>query len=91
MVNYAATPFMLLNVKDSLMAWRNLEWYGFYIIFGALAFFYAGGSSWLKSMHKKPDVKKEVRVEDSGNESTASESYVTSPPSFHKVIPPPKF
>jgi lysophospholipid acyltransferase len=52
-VNFICAPFMLLNVRDSLKAWRVLDWYGFWIIFGGLAFFYVGGTKLLKSFHPK--------------------------------------
>jgi len=51
--NYIVTPFMLLNVRDSLEAWRRLGWYGCWVIFGGLAFFYAGGGNALKSLQPK--------------------------------------
>ncbi|KIM83962.1 hypothetical protein PILCRDRAFT_97057 [Piloderma croceum F 1598] len=41
-MDYIAAPFMLLSVRNSLAAWRALDWYGLWIIFGGLAFFYAG-------------------------------------------------
>jgi lysophospholipid acyltransferase len=44
---------MLLSIRDSLEAWRILWWYGFWIIFGGLAFFYAGGGKALKSFHPR--------------------------------------
>lgn len=52
-VNYICAPFMLLTIRDSLQAWSVLKWYGFWIIFGGLAFFYAGGRRILKSFHPK--------------------------------------
>jgi lysophospholipid acyltransferase len=45
---------MLLTIHDSFEAWRVLRWYGFWIIFGGLAFFYAGGRKALQSFHSKP-------------------------------------
>jgi len=52
-VNYICAPFILLNIRDSLKAWRALGWYGSWIIFGGLAFFYAGGRKMLKNLHSK--------------------------------------
>lgn len=52
-LNYICAPFMLLTIRDSLQAWSVLRWYGFWIIFGGLAFFYAGGRKVLKGFHPK--------------------------------------
>lgn len=54
-VNFISAPFMLLTIHDSFEAWRVLRWYGFWIIFGGLAFFYAGGATLLQSFHPKPE------------------------------------
>lgn len=56
--NFVCTPFMLLTLRDSLEAWRALDWYGLWIIFGGLAFFYAGGGKALKSFHPTDTAKK---------------------------------
>lgn len=49
---------MLLSIRDSLEAWRALGWYGFYIIFGGLIFFYAGGGKALKNLHPQTAMDK---------------------------------
>ena len=48
LVNYAAAPFMLLTVEDSLRCFSRVAWYGYTIIGGSLFFFYAGGTRALK-------------------------------------------
>ena len=53
MVNYATVPFMLLTVKDSVTAWSHLAWYGNIIIFAAFAFFYGGGTKYLRRLQKE--------------------------------------
>ncbi|KAG1828849.1 MBOAT, membrane-bound O-acyltransferase family-domain-containing protein [Suillus variegatus] len=52
-LNYVAAPFMLLNFTDSIEAWRRLHWYGFWMIGSTLAFFWLGGSTFLKALQKK--------------------------------------
>jgi len=52
-VNFICAPFMLLTIHDSFEAWRVLRWYGFWIIFSGLTFFYAGGTKLLQSLHPK--------------------------------------
>lgn len=47
--NFICTPFILLNLSDGVEAWRRLSWYGLWMIFGGMAFFYSGGIAWLKS------------------------------------------
>lgn len=53
LVNYAAAPFMLLTVEDSLECFSRVAWYGYTIVGGALFFFYAGGSRALKKAQTK--------------------------------------
>ncbi|KAL6298114.1 MBOAT-domain-containing protein [Sparassis latifolia] len=48
MLNYAGAPFMLLTMHDSLAGWSALQWYGHWMIGGALLFFYSGGRRLLK-------------------------------------------
>lgn len=53
LVNYAAAPFMLLTVEDSLECFSRVAWYGYFIVGGSLFFFYAGGSRSLKKAQAK--------------------------------------
>lgn len=62
MTNYAAAPFMLLGVRRSLEAWGVLGWYGHVAVFGALAFFSAGGAGFLKGVQAKRVKKAEGKV-----------------------------
>ncbi|KAH9077497.1 MBOAT, membrane-bound O-acyltransferase family-domain-containing protein [Lactarius deliciosus] len=41
-VNFACTPFILLHLSDAVEAWRRLHWYGLWMVFGSMAFFYSG-------------------------------------------------
>ncbi|OJA12673.1 hypothetical protein AZE42_10144 [Rhizopogon vesiculosus] len=52
-LNYVAAPFMLLSFTDSVEAWRRLHWYGFWMVGSSLAFFWLGGSKFLKALQKK--------------------------------------
>jgi len=52
-VNFATTPHILLHLSDSAEAWRRLHWYGLWMIFGSMAFFYGGGTAWLKGLQAK--------------------------------------
>ncbi|KAG9219407.1 hypothetical protein CCMSSC00406_0005301 [Pleurotus cornucopiae] len=82
-INYAATPFMLLDVRKSLAAWSNLGWYGHVIVGGALLFFYGGGTHFLRRFQPpKPKAKS-----SSSGTATPLENF-TTPPSFDKLIPP---
>lgn len=53
LTNYAAIPFMLLSIRDSLKGWAAVGWYGHVLIFGAMAFFHLGGTSYLKKVQAK--------------------------------------
>jgi lysophospholipid acyltransferase len=48
-LNFTCTPFILLHLSDGIEAWRRLCWYGLWMVFGGMAFFYGGGAAWLKS------------------------------------------
>ena len=52
-VNFATTPFILLHLSDGVEAWRRLHWYGLWMVFGSMAFFYGGGTAWLKGIQAK--------------------------------------
>jgi len=47
--NFICTPFIILHISDGIEAWRRLCWYGLWMIFGGMVFFYSGGTVWLKS------------------------------------------
>lgn len=52
LLNYLASPFMLLTVHDSLLGWSRLGWYGHIMVGGAMLFFYGGGTKILKGVQK---------------------------------------
>ena len=98
LVNYAAAPFMLLTLKDSLMCFDRLAWYGYYVVGGSLFFFYAGGMRALKKVQVKRvkdyqgrviEERERERVDGMGCE-TESGSEVTTPNSSNEtyVFPP---
>ena len=70
--NYAAMPFMLLDVRDSLKGWAAVGWYGHVLVFGGMAFFYLGGSHYLKGVQNRrvARVKKlDQKMSDLGTET----------------------
>ena len=62
MTNYCAMPFMLLGVKRSLVGWANVGWYGHFMIGGTMAFFYAGGTGYLKRIQARRIKKYEGKI-----------------------------
>jgi lysophospholipid acyltransferase len=66
-MNFATVPFLLLTVKDSLEAWATLRWYGLFMVFGALAFFYAGGERVLKGVIRQREKEGRLYVEKKPN------------------------
>ena len=52
-VNFATIPHILLHLSDSAEAWRRLQWYGLWMVFGSMALFYGGGTAWLKGIQAK--------------------------------------
>lgn len=81
LVNYAALPFILLDLQDSLEGWRRLEWYGIWMVGSALAFFFAGGSKYLQRLQKQRAASAEGRV-------VGEKSKTSSMPGTPLVVPP---
>ena len=50
-LNYISASFFLGSIRDTLQVWQATDWYGFWLIFGGLAFFYSGSGKALKSFH----------------------------------------
>lgn len=102
LVNYAAAPFMLLTVEDSLKCFSRVAWYGYTIVGGSLFFFYAGGTRALKkaqakrvkNYQDKVAAEKEMEREEESVNGTAYEtesgSGIATPSSSDEthVVPP---
>jgi lysophospholipid acyltransferase len=100
-LNYAASPFILLSAKDSILTWQRLGWYGHIVIMGSLVFFYAGGAKFFKGLQKAKGIVQPVRGKPSvvngdaktngsttGTSTPVSEKNFMLPPSVDKVVPP---
>jgi lysophospholipid acyltransferase len=90
-LNYAASPFILLTVKNLMWSWQRLGWYGHIVIIGSLLFFYAGGTAFFEQVQKEkvigPPVRgKPVNGEAKLNGSTTSMSTLVSEKNL--VLPP---
>lgn len=83
LMNYAAAPFMLLTVEDSLKCFSRVAWYGYTIIGGSLFFFYAGGTRALKKAQARrvknyqEKLAEEKEGEDEREESVNGTAYET--------------
>ena len=79
-VNFTCAPFILLHLSDGIEAWRRLGWYGLWMIFGGMAFFYSGGTAWLKS-HQAERVRRAnaARVSSSGPGTPAGDPLTPMP------------
>lgn len=99
-LNYAASPFMLLSAKSSFKVWTSLGFYGHIIIGGGLVFFYAGGTKYFKRLQaergivsgRKPAANAggDTSAPSSGTSTPIAEKNFTLPPAFNEVIPPQK-
>ncbi|KAJ7762829.1 endoplasmic reticulum protein [Mycena maculata] len=87
LLNYAASPFMLLSFTDSFTTWARLGFYGHVIIGAAMAFFYAGGAKFCRSMHSKQQQAKMTRSPSSVG-TPVNEKQFMVPPSFDQIVPP---
>ena len=102
-VNYAAAPFMLLTVEDSLKCFSRVEWYGYSIIGGSLFFFYGGGSRALKKAQakriknyqdklaeeKKGESEREESVDGTAYETEGGSGAITPSSSGETYVIPP--
>ncbi|KAG2014127.1 endoplasmic reticulum protein [Coprinopsis cinerea AmutBmut pab1-1] len=104
-LNFAASPFIILSAKDSFTTWKNLGYYGHILVFGGLLFFYAGGTKLCRSLQKQMGIappprrgaaapaangKANGNGTQSGTETPLNEKNFVLPPSVDKVIPPQK-
>jgi lysophospholipid acyltransferase len=49
-LNFATAPFLVLTASGSFTIWARVNYYGLWMVGGGLAFFYAGGSAWLRGV-----------------------------------------
>lgn len=91
-LNYAASPFIILTFKDSVKVWGLLGWYGHILIGGALVFFYGGGSGFFRRLQKTKGLLPPPRPAANGNVTATgtpiAEKNFVLPPSLDKVVPP---
>ena len=53
LVNFAAIPFILLYLTEGIEVWRRLNYYGLWMVFGSMGFFYGGGARFLMAIQAK--------------------------------------
>ncbi|KEI42328.1 uncharacterized protein L969DRAFT_14532 [Mixia osmundae IAM 14324] len=51
-LNYIVAPFMLLELRPTLVCWQRVGWYGHIITFVPLTFYWLGGGAFLKGQLK---------------------------------------
>ncbi|KAF9468769.1 endoplasmic reticulum protein [Collybia nuda] len=94
-LNYAASPFMLLTASSSITTWSRLGYYGHVIIGGGLVFFYAGGTGYFRRLQARRGIVAPVRGATtpsggSGANTPTAEKNFTMPPSLDKIVPSQK-
>lgn len=98
-LNYAASPFMLLTAESSFIAWTRLGFYGHIIIGGTLVFFYSGGTGFFRGLQKKrgllvngKPVNGTPNITPGGSPvgTPTSEKTFMLPPGIDQVVPPKK-
>jgi lysophospholipid acyltransferase len=52
-INFIAVPFILLYLTECVEVWRRLHYYGLWMVFGSMAFFYGGGATFLMDIQAK--------------------------------------
>lgn len=82
-----AAPFMLLTWQDSIMGWSRLGWYGHIAVGGTLAFFYLGGTKFLKRKQAARAKKAGVAVNGKAS-ANGSGTSTPSTPGEAPILPP---
>ncbi|GAA5976711.1 hypothetical protein JCM5350_006728 [Sporobolomyces pararoseus] len=67
-LNFAVTPFLLLDVPKTLTAWKTVGWYGLFMVFVPTLAFNFGLKKKLRSLIKKRDAKEQRTKEEEENE-----------------------
>ncbi|KZT60216.1 MBOAT-domain-containing protein [Calocera cornea HHB12733] len=62
-LNYCVAPFLLLTARRSLVAWGKMNWYGTWMTFVPLVFFWAGGKTWLLRLQRQRALKEKKRLD----------------------------
>jgi len=90
-LNYSASPFIILSAKDSITTWKSLGWYGHVIVMGSLVFFYAGGTKFFRNLQKKKGVLPPPRGKPAapGSDTNGTSSGVSTPLSEKNFVMPP--
>jgi lysophospholipid acyltransferase len=63
-LNFTVAPFVIGGFYDSVETWRRMQWYGLWMVGGALVFFSAGGKTWLRSLAQRRARRAEKRIEE---------------------------
>ncbi|PSR73493.1 hypothetical protein PHLCEN_2v10785 [Hermanssonia centrifuga] len=84
-LNYLAAPFMLLTWHDSILGWSRLAWYGHVMIVSAMAFFYGGGTGFLKRIQAARVKKAGVGKSETNGNGTPSGA---TTPNLVQTLPP---
>jgi lysophospholipid acyltransferase len=91
-INYMVIPFMLLEVEPSLTSWRKLRWYGHFMVFVPLAFFWSKGGDYLDRLSGESAKKKKEQASVKGTQSesgTGTPKEEVSPPVAQGIPAPP--
>ncbi|KAJ7179508.1 endoplasmic reticulum protein [Mycena filopes] len=90
LLNYAASPFMLLTATSSFTTWGRLGFYGHIVIGGSMMFFYTGGTKFFRRMQAKQAAKGDKPGLNSPVTTPVHEKQFMLPPSFDQLVPPQK-
>jgi lysophospholipid acyltransferase len=91
-LNYTAAPFILLSASDSIYTWKLLGWYGHIVVMGGLAFFYLGGTKYLKGLQKTRGIippSKGVVIQQPNGVTPIEEKNFVLPPAVDSIVSPP--
>jgi lysophospholipid acyltransferase len=89
-LNYTAAPFILLSASASIYTWKLLGWYGHIVVMGGLAFFYLGGTKYLKGLQKKRGILPPSKGAVPNGVTPIEEKNFVLPPAVDSIVSPPE-
>jgi lysophospholipid acyltransferase len=91
-LNYVTAPFMMSTIHNSFIVWSRLGFYGHFTIFGALLFFFLGGTSYCRKLQARrgllpPKAKVTANGIRSGESTPIQEKNFMVPPPIDNIVP----
>ena len=74
-LNYTASPLILLSAHNSLLTWSRLGWYGHIVVMGSLVLFFGGGTKFFMGLQKAKGISHPSSIKVAAVRQQAAGSY----------------